>query len=95
MSYKKKDGPAMKNKGAKLPRPQAGKMGEVDKAPATSGQPVPSSTAPASVSRGDGDGQKIAVTSEMAKMAPSAKGSKKPQGEAMELPKVDSEDRHY
>lgn len=88
-------GPSIKSKGAKLPKPPSTKMGEVAEAPKTKGTSVPTATAPAAVSKKDGDGSKVQVSAETAKMAPSAKGSKKEQGQSVAMPKGDAEDRHY
>lgn len=76
----------LKSKGAKLPKSPSTAMGEVAKAPSTKKKAMPTANAPAGVASGDGDGAVIAVTSDMAKMAPSTKGSKKEQGASVSLP---------
>jgi hypothetical protein len=89
----------LKTKGKKLPKPEAGEMGKVDKAPSTAKGKRPSGHLADGVHQsGDAiDGQgavEMKVTSEMASMTPKTTPTDKSKGDSMELPKGDSEGRH-
>ena len=79
-------------KQVKMPQAPSAEKGCVKEAPSSKKKSLPQATAPAGVSSGDGDGQKIAISADMAKMAPKTSPSNtKVKGESMEMKKPDAE----